>query len=298
MLDVPTVFVLGAGASEPYGFPTGYGLSSLVVQHLHPGSPPYNELRDMGGLEQEDILNFRRTFHYSGKNSVDAFLEHRTDLMHIGKLATARILAERESPDKLFTFGNNWLRELYNRMNSSFDTFANNKLSFVTFNYDRTVEHFFFSALSNTYNRPAAEVKTVLEHIPVVHLHGRMGFLPWQDEGQSRPYEHQINTKTLKIAAQNIKIIHEDITDGRDADFTLAKKLLAEADQILLLGFGYNPKNVSRLSISDLPAGKMKGSCVGLGSRATAAALEITNGRIELLGGDCTHFVQEVMRWK
>jgi len=46
---------------------------------------------------------------------------------------------------------------------------------------------------------------------------------------------------------------HEDITDGRDRDFAEAKKLLTAADQIILMGFGYNAVNVERLGITDLP---------------------------------------------
>lgn len=297
MLDVRTVIVLGAGASAPYEFPTGFELSVLMLNSLRPGEATYNNLRDMAGMAQEDIIGFRDAFHHSGKNSVDAFLEHRTDLIPIGKFATAHILIGKENPAKLFQYGNSWLREIYNRMNSTFDTFARNQLSFVTFNYDRTVEHFFFSALLNTYNRPADEVKAALESLPVVHLHGRLGSLPWQ-EGLSRPFEPSITPESLRIAADNIKIIHEDTTDGRDKDFALAKKLLVEADQILLLGFGYNSTNVERLGIAELPKGKMVGSCVGLGARGEIAAKEVTGDRVQLINADCTHFVREVMRWK
>lgn len=297
MLDVSTVFVLGAGASAPYEFPTGFELSEQMVQALRPGYSTFNDLRDMAGKAEEEINGFRDTFYHSGKNSVDAFLEHRTDLIPIGKLATAHVLVGRELPFKLFKYGNSWLRELYNRMNSTFDTFAKNKISFVTFNYDRCVEHFLFSALSNTYNRPPDEVKEVLESMPIVHLHGRLGALPWQD-GPSRPFDTQMNRDGLRIAADNIKIIHEDIKDGRDKDFARAKRLLMEADQIILMGFGYNSTNVERLGIGELPNGKMIGSCVGLGAKGEAAARELTGDKVQLIGGDCTHFVREVMRWK
>jgi hypothetical protein len=297
MLDVPTVFVLGAGASAPYEFPTGLELSEQMVGALQPGRPTFNDLKDMVGKTQEEVISFRDAFHHSGKNSVDAFLEHRTDLIPIGKLATAHMLIGRESAAKLFKYSESWLRELYNRMNSTFDTFAKNRISFVTFNYDRCVEHFLFSSLSNTYNRPPDDVKAVLESMPVVHLHGRLGALPWQ-EGPSRPFETNINKDGLQIAADNIKIIHEDIRDGRDKDFARAKRLLMEADQIFLMGFGYNATNVERLGIAELTNGKMIGSCVGLGAKGEIAAKEVTGGKVQLMGGSCTYFVREVMRWK
>jgi hypothetical protein len=219
LLEVPTVFVLGAGASAPYGFPTGFDLSKNIVSGLTYG-PMLGALRDIGGIPSEELLHFRKEFYESGKNSVDAFLEHRDDLLAIGKLVTARALIEKEVVDELFTFQNSWL-EL-----------------------------------------------------------------------------HQVTKESLRIAAENIKIIHEDITDGRDKDFLLAKQLLAEADQIILLGFGYNSTNVGRLGIANLPEGKIKGTCIALGGSGETTAKEVTNGRVELLGGDCTHFVREVMRWK
>jgi hypothetical protein len=74
MLDVLTVFVLGAGASAPYEFPTGFELSEQMVQALRPGHSTFNDLRDMAGKAEEEINGFRDTFHHSGKNSVDAFL--------------------------------------------------------------------------------------------------------------------------------------------------------------------------------------------------------------------------------
>jgi hypothetical protein len=297
MLEVPTVFVLGAGASAPYGFPTGIDLSKTITAGLLNG-PISAGLRDIAGIDPEALLHFRQEFYESGKNSVDAFLEHRSDLMQIGKLVTAYALIEREVLEELFTFRESWLRELYNRLNSTFSAFGAHQLSFVTFNYDRSVENFLFRAISRSYNAPEPDVKVLMNKIPVIHLHGRLGFLPWQDGGESRPYNHQVTKESLRIAADNIKIIHEDITDVQDADFARAKKLLSEADQIILMGFGYNSTNVERLGIRDFPDHVMIGTCVGLGAKGEAAAKEITGGKVQLIGGDCTHFVKEVMRWK
>ncbi len=296
MLELSTVFVLGAGASVPYHFPTGFRLTEQVVAGLEQGHDGFNALQHMGGIHPEAILAFREALLQSGKNSVDAFLEHRTDLMEIGKLATAHRLISCERTSRLFTFDDSWLRELYNRLNSSFETFGNNRISFVTFNYDRSVEHFLFTALANTYGRSHHEVKAVLNNIPIVHLHGRLGALPWQD-GPSRPYEPSFDQQTLRTAADSIKIIHEDISDGRDADFAKAKDLLITADQVIFMGFGYNAMNVERLGIRELPENTAIGSCVGLGASGETAAKELTGGRVRLVGGDCTHFIREIMRW-
>lgn len=142
MLSKSTVLVLGAGASKPYNFPTGFELSGRIFDQLQgAGHAPYNNLREIFGFGQTEINRFRDAFYFSGKNSVDAFLEHRTEFLAIGKAATAAVLVEYENPWRLFQYDDqNWLRYLYNNLNTSFDDFGSNKLSIVTFNYDRVVE--------------------------------------------------------------------------------------------------------------------------------------------------------------
>jgi hypothetical protein len=130
-----------------------------------------------------------------------------------------------------------------------------------------------------------------------IHLHGRLRFLPWQNKS-ARPYTVDISPEALKVSTDNIKVIHEDITDGRDEDFKRAKSLLADAEQIVLMGFGYNPKNIERLGIADLPEGKAIGTCQGLGGRGEDAARSACNGRVKLIGGDCIQFICEVVNWQ
>src|SRR5687768_2077401 len=111
MLTKPIVLVLGAGASVPFGFPTGRNLSELIVQQLRSGQAGFKALQQYGGYTDDEINLFRQTFSRSGQNSIDAFLEHRSDLLGIGKAATAQALIRFESEEKLFSFdAENWLR--------------------------------------------------------------------------------------------------------------------------------------------------------------------------------------------
>src|SRR5438094_371000 len=152
MLTKKTVLVLGAGASKPFRFPTGIELSEQLVSYLRPGHEAYNNLVTAGYSEHQ-IVEFRDSFYLSGKNSVDAFLEHRSDYMQIGKAATAAVLIPYENESVLFRYDEGWLRYLYNHLNTSFEDFGENQLSIITFNYDRTVEHFLFTALKNIYRK-------------------------------------------------------------------------------------------------------------------------------------------------
>jgi hypothetical protein len=46
---------------------------------------------------------------------------------------------------------------MYDKMNTSFGEFGTNTLSITTFNYDRSVEHFLFTAPSRTPTAKASK---------------------------------------------------------------------------------------------------------------------------------------------
>jgi hypothetical protein len=221
-------------------------------------------------------------------------------LLNIGKLALAAMLIPKENEENLFTYQKSWLRVLYNNMSASFEEFGKNALSIITYNYDRSVEHFFVTSLQNSYGRNINDCRAVLKAIPIIHLHGSLGPLPWQVESGklNRPYHFMYNNDLLDEARQHIKIIHEN-TDGRDEDFKRANTLLNNAEQIVFLGFGYNPINLERLQINAISKGKhVIGTCVGLGA-AEQAEVRVNCPDLSLLDNvDCYEMVKERMQWR
>ena len=300
VIETPTVFVLGAGASVPFGFPTGFALSERVVVTTHEHSNGYKDLVRLGADEGQ-LNTFRYAFMRSAFNSVDAFLERRTELIDIGKLVMGFILARHESNEELFKFPGNWLRSLYDRIATvDFSDLRRNHVSFITFNYDRNVEHFLFDAIKNSYNKEPSAVRPVMqEHFPIIHLHGRLGYLPW--EGQvpenTHAYQGTLTRQSLRTCADNIKVIHED-TRGRDEDFRRAKHLVDSAEKIVFLGFGFNERNVSRLGVSDLPPGKALAMVHTTKRVALHRAQEATNNKIAFMPNDCDFFFEDRFHWR
>jgi hypothetical protein len=134
-------FILGAGSSKPYGFPTGIELRNLLMkldpenlklQHeLISNSPstldhplkllPEDQLRQMQydfkilerigkqiGLTHTTTLDktnphcdFAKVFKYSGTASIDTFLSHRSDYAEIGKKAIASTILDYEKNSAL-----------------------------------------------------------------------------------------------------------------------------------------------------------------------------------------------------
>lgn len=297
MLRKPTVFVLGAGASAPFGFPTGAKLYSAVVHALNDDAAGFTFLQGQMGFGANQIRNFRQALFYSGKNSVDQFLEHRFEFIEIGKAAMAMILIGAEVEDALFAMENSWLRYTYERLNTSFDDFGGNAVSFITFNYDRSLEHFLFVSLKHSYGKTDQECTSEIAKIPIIHLYGRLGFLPWQHTA-GRSYHHQIDGRVIRNAVQNMKIVHEDTSGAADDDFERAKELIAKAEQVYFLGFGYNEINMRRLDLRNvLSTSEARDTAVDIVGREKDRIDQYTAKKIQLQNLDCFSFVKQIVDW-
>jgi hypothetical protein len=247
MIEKQTTLILGAGASAPFGFPTGYELLRRVIAwaDVNPGQTNPNLFSEFGKAE---INEFREALEKSGKVSVDSFLEHRPEFIPIGKKAMAMALIQREHQPHLFQRdGKSWYEYLFKQLDAPFDRFGENQLSILTFNYDRSLEHFIFTALKNSSGKSDEECAEKLKSIAVIHLHGDLGELPHFGNTLVRPYNSEITQTTLQIATERIKIVHESAAN--EPQFEQARHILSASVVICFLGFGYHPANVERIGI-------------------------------------------------
>ena len=187
MITSPTVLVLGAGASMCFKFPSGQKLKQNILSNYN----QYDLLIGQLGYTDRNTQEFVDALRASGRTSVDAFLEHRPDLVDIGKIEIALDLMTHEKYTLLFEAENNWYDYLFQQMDCEFTDFPKNKITFITFNYDRTLEFYLFNALINSYGKKEAEVAEILNQIPIIHVHGKLGNLPWQDPN-GRPYSDTV----------------------------------------------------------------------------------------------------------
>lgn len=138
-----SVFVLGAGASAVYQFPTGQQLCQLVCDELRADSQSGygTALRENTEFRDEEITRFCYELRMSAQSSVDAFLEYRPEFQELGKAAMAVILVSKELSGNLWGGDANWMRYLFQHLNVPFEDFDAIPVSFITFNYDRSLEH-------------------------------------------------------------------------------------------------------------------------------------------------------------
>jgi hypothetical protein len=251
MIKKPTVFILGAGASVYFGYPSGRKLINKIIEDITSGHTRTHNILEKCGFSSELILAFRTALRKAPTQSIDFFLEHNKDnFIDIVKCAIASTLIPCEDESLLYedeNFGlKNWYRYLFEKMSArtKFGDFIKNEIGFITFNYDRSLEHFFHNSLEAFYNEKKEDVDTVVNHMNIVHIYGQLDYLPWQGK-DGRPYDATLSASIVKRAAAKISIATEDYNNANSA--AKAHTLLKSAREIHFLGFGYDPANLNRI---------------------------------------------------
>jgi len=260
MIKEQTVLILGAGASEPYGLPLGSKLLNEILNGLSSsGHGFFRRLEELGN-HPKDINSFHENLLHSDQPSVDAFLEHWPSFLKLGKQAIAAFLIPKEIKSAFSTRstkGISWYQYLIGKLSvSSADELYENKLSIITFNYDRSFEYYLFKTLKHRYNLENKDCAEVVSSIPIIHVHGSLGNLPWQgtparEYGQKKSTSNGpvISNEEIIEASEQIKVVSE--AGKRSTEFEQAYQELCKATRIYFLGFGYYGPNLKKLRIKD-----------------------------------------------
>jgi hypothetical protein len=259
-----TVFILGAGAHVPYGFPDGRDLIKKIID-LMPKQGNANTPFSLAafrlhnkqhGVTSALMAEFGESLQMTGHSSIDSFLatfSQRRGFPEIGKLAVAYVLLPLEFKTLFVrdSIQQDWMSYLFEYMfhgctHSADDFIKNNDVSFVSFNYDRTLEYFLSVRLASTYGLELGQAGELVKNIPIVHVYGSLG--TFATTVLYTPEPGIINTR-LKEAVMSMRLMYED----RDGESTIqqAKRLISAADNICFLGFGFDPDNITRLELNE-----------------------------------------------
>lgn len=243
-VKIPTVLVLGAGASVHCRYPLGVQLlaelSNLRGKILPGGLPGQWSITDSERL----LAKLSRSAHYS----VDAFLEETDENVSLGKYLIAHVLKQFEVVDQLFPPHNSgWYQYLFNRLiPENGNSLDENNLSIITFNYDRSLETYLYNVFQSRFSLSEELALKELRKIPIIHVHGILGEFP------KYPYQLKYTPEELLKISEAIKIIHE-IKDGKakfsNDHFREAHKAIEQAEKVYFLGFGFHYDNVRRLGV-------------------------------------------------
>ena len=256
MIKTKTLFILGAGASQPFDYPTGIELRDKILFGNTYEADVVNALNrcdDNAVTFRQDIKRFNDAFSGSAGYSIDSFLEERPKehpFMYIGKTFIAKILISCEKDNNLrINTEKNWYMYLFDRMKASFEELSQNRISFITFNYDRSLEYFLFEAIKKQFDKGSEECVKMMKNFQIVHLYGKLDPLPWQ-EPHGKEYSTTENLiERLRAAPINIKLISDEREVEKSEYFQEAYKLIEWADRIFFLGFSFDETNLKRLHL-------------------------------------------------
>jgi hypothetical protein len=276
-----TVFVIGAGASAEVGMPIGSELKKIISRILKfdsyytdesPGEKSvvvdaikyYSENRKSQGTYIRDPLHCALEISKALPlaDSIDNYLNsHRDDkdIEICGKIAIVYSILKSESKSKLFRKDNDliafssiedtWYVSLFKKLvhNCQLNDFIKRleDITFITFNYDRSLEWFLFYAIKQYYRIDEDKSAEIINTVKIYHPYGRAGELPFQ-EGCCIEYGKLPDAQTLYGLSQFIKTFMEGI-DVEAKEYQAITGSLAVADRVIYLGFAYYTQNMNLL---------------------------------------------------
>jgi hypothetical protein len=243
-----TVLVLGAGASQPYGFPVGSELMQRIkdstgVDARNRFSRANRPQLVEAGYTENEIGEFHTALEKAGHSNIDAFLEDKPSQRKLGAFAIAQVLMPLETEAQLFESREDWYPKLFSTLNLKAADTPSDVSGIITFNYDRSLEHFLAETTRWRFEgetKDAAFAK--LNSIQVIHVHGDLGFYP------DVAYEPHTAIHELNAAAKRIRMIFDHDLD-ESAEFKRARALIEKASVVMFLGFGYNNRSIRRLGL-------------------------------------------------
>lgn len=266
-----TVFILGAGASKPYGYPTGNELRRQIYYDFPNDFMNDNSqwvTSEMRESFSTNIKEFTDAYEKAKGISIDLFLSINSGFQWIGKIAIVQRILEAEQKSIFNEDENDWYTYLFSKINSrnpstdSYKEFGADKYSFVTFNYDRSLEYFLWSTFRNSYKLTKEnELLKAFGTLRIWHIYGQIEYLPWQalvstssmpEKKRAFDYRPQsYNYSTLDYMSRNIRVIHDNSRLSSEC-VDQAKAEIISADKIIFLGFGFAQENLDVLGLPDI----------------------------------------------
>lgn len=272
------VFVIGAGAHVPYGFPTGQKLKEIIrsisyscndsdtnasgnvvrsflLKYMEDNPQEtmdrYQKYwsRSGGGtfrgICERIVKDFVTDFVDAGTFTIDAFLATRTDWSDLGKLVIAVIIRKYERRDPLRNMTDDWIHQfiaMYLVKKDREHIYANFP-NVITFNYDRLLEEAIYRRLTKFFLYEEYEAIEILNKLNIHHVYGKIG----DTRFDKLKFETQSD---LAAAAKKILIVGEE---REESDLkSEIDDLMDSSSSVYVLGFGYDLIN------ADLVFGRKK----------------------------------------
>lgn len=260
MIKEKCVLILGAGASAPYGFPTGKGLKSMICNNFermwekfvwHKSSTPFTDdyLTEQKEIAKNFVIDFKKFDH----DSIDLFLDIFKEHSDIGKKAIYLTILQAEALNNKRVKVQGWYTELFRLMIGKSDNYfklSENNITIVTFNYDRSLENYFYNSFMDFANSIGPKEKIEeLKKIKIYHVYGKLADLPWESDKNPLDYGNDVSMIQLNECKDNIKTIHERKENIKTLESIVSSIQLAA--KLYYLGFGFAGENAEIISLNN-----------------------------------------------
>ncbi len=278
MFRKPTVVILGAGANFELGLPLGKDLMITVETALrfdalgNPKTTPADEFRD--ALRNQFGKDYAEYIQAAGKlvqvmdlfTSMDEALHYVSAdprCITVGKAAIVSSIIGAEAGCKLKFDGrlgtpdlpkasDTWLPEFLSmatanltqeEMPTIFDG-----VTFINFNYDRSLEHYLFWALILRARLLPKRAKDIVDRLRVIRPYGTVG-IDWGGDGGGLMFGRpdRLDASVFQ-AADKIRTFTEQHAAGIQEEIARA---LTRGRLFLILGFGFHGQNFRLFNASD-----------------------------------------------
>lgn len=313
MIKDKTVFILGAGASAPYGYPTMEQLREDIINHFDEYYsrwlfPPNTE----DFIREEKLSQVRKFIDTYSKSGliIDEFLslDDNRDLLDWGKLAIVCSMVKFENESKFREESqdrdSDWYTTLWRMLYRNLPSDEKHNifgyaLSVITFNYDRSFEHFLFDSMWNTFRKQRKELTISLNNMKIHHVYGKLINLPWQDTNAYNAYGTIDNEFQINRCANNIDVMFESRFEN--PRIIRAQEAITHAKRIFFLGFGFDDFNLKILGIPQniKPTHNVYGTTFGLDNQKKTQIEElfINNKKVtsirEFEDTNCNSFIKQ-----
>jgi hypothetical protein len=304
MFSVPTLLIVGAGASVEVGFPTGPALKQRIIEAL--------TFQHDGWQFQGGAADIRRSFQFAASDeicslnqlldasdhivrnlpltdSIDSFLHSHQGQPAIelsAKIAICEIISRYETASSLYIehseqaqnfnfapLSETWLARLWakihqNMLGQSLSSIFTN-LEIITFNYDRCIEQFLSLALSSFYRVNLSEARLAVDKLDITHVYGSLGALR---SGEPNHGEFGVVASSLIAPSARIKTFTESV-DSRVLDASYKK--IVRSQRVIFLGFSFAGINMDFLRLArgdDNAFRSVRGTCYRMSDENIDAA--------------------------
>jgi hypothetical protein len=181
-----------------------------------------------------------------------------------GKLAIVQSILEAETDCDLYRengnwknngkVANSWFPELFyimqdgvGRADDIRKIFSN--VSFITFNYDRCLEHYLYYTIMGLYRLGEQEAAEIMASLDIYRPYGQVGSLNWERKGMTKVAFGGRDYGAIEVLAEEIKTFNERIED--QVILQNIRGTINKAERIVFLGFHYHKQNMDLLTITD-----------------------------------------------